>query len=327
MVKPRNALLALPLVRRATYRMRGSGFDYASFYAALDEGHYHRTNTSSNELVFLPLLQQLGLARGAAVASLGCGTCAVLPRLRSDLAQADVYGMEVSPKVLEVARQLGRDGPCSSAPCLRRGSLTQLPWPNGGLDVAISADVLEHIHPQDVERSVAELSRVVRSKMLLSIASGSSFKGTRSGKRIDVHLTQRSATWWISQFTASGWSAANIPVRVWTGLWNDCLGHTRTQSHRRERTCPWNWRGHVCDTPAQKDCGNIFMALGRTAIDRFELERAGARVLREFNGSAVRTGTPRGSRLPSPLSVTAPALPFGRRPVGSDRNRSTLSLS
>ena len=106
--------------------MRGSGFDYASFYAALDEGHYHRTNTSSNELVFLPLLQQLGLARGAAVASLGCGTCAVLPRLRSDLAQADVYGMEVSPKVLEVARQLGRDGPCSPAPCLRRGSLTQL---------------------------------------------------------------------------------------------------------------------------------------------------------------------------------------------------------
>ena len=273
-----------------------SGFDYASFYADLDEFGYHRTNTSSNELVFLPLLQQLGLARGAAVASLGCGTCAALPRLRSDLEQADVYGMEVSPKVLDIARQLGRDGPCSSAPCLRRGSLTQLPWPNDGLDVAISSDVLEHLHPHDVGRTVSELSRVVRGKLLLSIASGSSFKTTRSGKRVDLHLTQRSATWWVAQFSAGGWSAADIPVRLWASLWNGCPGCNRPQSHRRdERSCPWQWRGQVCDALAQTDCGNIFFAFGKTAIDRLELERAGARVLRKLNGNASGTGTRRGA--------------------------------
>ena len=279
-----------------------SGFDYASFYADLDEAGYHRTNTSSNELVFLPLLQQLGLARGVAVASLGCGTCAALPRLRSNLEQADVYGMEVSPKVLDIARQLGRDGPCSSAPCLRRGSLTQLPWPNDGLDLAISADVLEHLHPHDVERAVSELSRVVRGKMLLSIASGSSFKTTRSGKRVDLHLTQRSATWWVAQFSAGGWSAADIPVRLWTSLWNGCPGYARPQSHRRdERSCPWQWRGQVCDALAQTDCGNIFFAFGKTAIDRLELERAGARVLRKLNANASGTGTRRGA----PSSGTA----------------------
>jgi len=50
------------------------------------------------------------------------------------------------------------------------GVLTNLPYANNTFDLVFSADVLEHIHEDEAEAVVAELVRVSRRHLFLSIS-------------------------------------------------------------------------------------------------------------------------------------------------------------
>lgn len=214
--------------------------DYSSLYNELDLHNYHTSNSTANELVFIPLLKKE--TAGKHMLDIGCGTCAALPKFQT-LYQGGAYAMEVSPKAVQVAHSLGRASGCNDPPCLVQASITRIPWKNQTFDTIVSSDVFEHITPADLPRAIAETRRVLARDgiVLLSIATGSS---KRSG--IELHATQRDMTWWQHAFRP----LVPIPIspHFWRAMWN-------------VRTSRWNWRGPVCESAHAIRCGNVFLAL------------------------------------------------------------------
>ena len=242
-----------------------SSFDYTALYSRLDRTGYHVSNDTASELAFLPLVKELArVTKGSPmrVFVAGCGTCAALPRLQR-LSERNAYGMEASATAVAMAKELQRDAECREPPCLKEGKLTDIPWPDQSFDVGVSGDVLEHVHPSDVERSIAELTRTVRGTLVLGIASGSS---QRSG--IELHLTQRSATWWTNKFESAGWRRVQVPAVLWKKLWK-----------RPSTPKLWNFRGNICTSAHSVKCGTIFLAFTRTPEHLAAFQKAAARVV------------------------------------------------
>ena len=89
---------------------------------------------------------------GADVLEVGCGTGLVLARIRRFAKSA--RGVDLSPGMLEKARARGLD--------VVEASATALPFADESFDVACSFKVLAHI--EDIERALAEMTRVVRPR-------------------------------------------------------------------------------------------------------------------------------------------------------------------
>ena len=91
------------------------------------------------------------LVRGREVLEVGCGTGLILEKLARIASRAE--GVDLSPGMLEHARRRGLT--------VKEASATELPYPDGSFDVAVSFKVLAHV--PDIERALSEMARVVRS--------------------------------------------------------------------------------------------------------------------------------------------------------------------
>jgi len=120
----------------------------------------------------------------------------------------EVYGIDVASRAIEMANNRDGEKTCgpSTEPCFVQGSLVKLPYDDDGFDAGVSADVLEHISPEDVPQVVKEISRVVRHYLFVQIAA---FKeraknGEKAGMA-NLHLTIKGPEWWKSAFAEGGW--------------------------------------------------------------------------------------------------------------------------
>lgn len=224
-----------------------SKFDYTALYARLDNSGYHKSNLSGNELAFLPLLRELATGPVSSAVVLGCGTCAVLPHLQT-IYLGSAHALEVSPVSVDIARALRRDSGCNAGPCIKVGSLLNIPWHDRSFDVGISCDVLEHIHPDDVPQAISEISRTVEGILVLSIANGPSVRNNT-----ELHLTKKSRYWWTEKFREHGWVPINVHRDVWKSMW-------------QLPTSPrlWNFEGDLCEDTNAVDCGAVFIMLARS---------------------------------------------------------------
>mmetsp|Transcript_23507 Transcript_23507/g.43298 ORF Transcript_23507/g.43298 Transcript_23507/m.43298 type:complete len:230 (+) Transcript_23507:50-739(+) len=118
----------------------------------------------------------------------------------------DAYGVDVANLPIEKALSI-RGHTCSSPPCFKQASLTSIPFPDQNFDAGLSADVLEHIAPNDVDTVVSEISRVVKNVLVLRIASVAEIvgNGEAAGMR-NLHLTTEKAPFWTAKFAAKGWT-------------------------------------------------------------------------------------------------------------------------
>ena len=302
------AMMSMPLLLTYT-----SSFDYVGLYSRLDKGSYHVSNDTANELAMMPLLErilhELPNNKNTSAVLLGCGTCAALPKLHS-LTHGNAYGMEVSSSALMIATELGRAGTgCREPPCLRMGSLMDIPWGDDSFDIAMSNDVLEHVHPMDVARSVTEITRVTKRIALLGIATSSSVRhGT------ELHLTRRNHKWWKAQFEGA------IPNEVWKLLWN------KPSSPKL-----WNYRGTVCTDPDAdvvngKGCGVLFFAFAKVQEDVLAVKEAANWLLHaKSRGSIMRHAAPREARRKQRRSpVPSESLKLHSAPSRLPRRPSTL---
>lgn len=75
----------------------------------------------------------------------------------------------------------------------------KLPFKEDEFDIVVSFDCLEHLAPEDVPVAVAELCRVAKKRLIVTV-------GTQSSKAFDIelHLTQQPLTWWAEQFEPFG---------------------------------------------------------------------------------------------------------------------------
>ncbi len=85
------------------------------------------------------------------VLEVGCGPGELAERLRRDLG-ADVIALDISPRMVELARARGVDA--------REGDVQELPFDDEVFDCAVAAWMLYHV--PDVDRALHELARVLR---------------------------------------------------------------------------------------------------------------------------------------------------------------------
>lgn len=100
-------------------------------------------------------LRRLPLAAASRVLDVGCGTGELLRRVRANVPDAVLAGLDPVPEMLEVARDKlsGRDD-------LRVGYADRLPWNAGTFDVVVSCNMFHYIsHPLAALR---EMARVLR---------------------------------------------------------------------------------------------------------------------------------------------------------------------
>ncbi|MEE2789019.1 MAG: class I SAM-dependent methyltransferase [Myxococcota bacterium] len=87
---------------------------------------------------------------GADVLEVGCGTGLILQRVAPIARRA--VGLDISPRMLERARQRGLD--------TVEGTATELPFEDGSFDLVYSFKVLAHV--EEIQVALGEIARVLR---------------------------------------------------------------------------------------------------------------------------------------------------------------------
>lgn len=264
--------------------------DWKSVYDSLYKGGKYKPNVnSSNEAAFVPLVSRLSFqGQHLQVVALGCGLCAAASHYSDALGpSADIHGMDLSTDALAAARKLGRDAHCRKPPCLKQGSILNVPWPDGQFDVAVCSDVLEHIAPDRVPAAVGEIARVVRHVAFIGIPLSSSVNNG-----VELHLSKYPADWWVRNFDAHGFTRVPISLATWRRVW----AHNRNP-HAPEGKPLWT-HSQICNEspeesahPEAQRCTMLFAFVkGKKGA---ELARKVLAAAEEFAATGLRVPTGR----------------------------------
>lgn len=142
----------------------------------------------------------------------------------------NAYGIELSRAVLEKeCPDLLQKG------YVEPGILTNLPYEDNSFDMVFSSDVLEHIHPEEADLVIAELVRVSRRHVFMSISlKGHTKHNAENNDEAHRHTMLRPRTWWEEKFRQHG----AIPNRE--VLW---AMQERDGRYSRERLRECRWEG------------------------------------------------------------------------------------
>ena len=128
----------------------------------------------------------------------GTGNGSLIRLMRSHGKSA--WGIELSKAVLE------KECPDLLAKgYVEPGILTNLPFEDNAFDLVFSADVLEHIHPDEADKVISELVRVSRRHLVLSISLKGHTKATaKDSSEAHRHTMLRPRHWWDDLFKKHG---------------------------------------------------------------------------------------------------------------------------
>ncbi len=106
-------------------------------------------------------LDLLGVSAGDRALDVGCGTGVVTRELARRVgAQGRAIGVDPSPSLLAVARQLAQEQGLGDRVEFREGSALRAPFPDGSFDVVLCVTVLSHV--PGGEGAIPELARLLR---------------------------------------------------------------------------------------------------------------------------------------------------------------------
>ena len=104
----------------------------------------------------------LGIVAGERVLDVGCGSGAVTRDIARRVGSRGLaVGLDPSPELLAVARELAQEAGLGDRVEFREGDARRLPFPDGSFDVGLSVTALSHV-PRG-EAAIPELVRVLRS--------------------------------------------------------------------------------------------------------------------------------------------------------------------
>lgn len=117
--------------------------------------HYDENWAFYVEATTRETLRRLPLAAASRVLDVGCGTGELLRRVRANVPDAVLAGLDPVPEMLDVAREKlsGRDD-------LRVGYADRLPWNAGTFDVVVSCNMFHYI--SEPLTALREMARVLR---------------------------------------------------------------------------------------------------------------------------------------------------------------------
>lgn len=110
---------------------------------------------------------------GGSLLDAGCGTGGFLAWAAGRGTFTRLCGIDVSAEAIEIARETLPEAELRVAP------LERLPFEDGEFDVAVSLDVLQHVHETQVDASLRELRRVLREGGVLLVRTN----GDRRSRR------------------------------------------------------------------------------------------------------------------------------------------------
>ena len=106
------------------------------------------------------LMKQAGIERGHQVLDLGCGTGTLVLLIKSHHPKADVIGLDVDPKVIEIAK--ARAARAGLNVGFYHGMAFDLPYEDASFDRVISSLMFHHLTRGNKERTLREVFRVLR---------------------------------------------------------------------------------------------------------------------------------------------------------------------
>jgi ubiquinone/menaquinone biosynthesis C-methylase UbiE len=150
----------------------------------------------------------LGIADGQRVLDVGCGSGAVTRAIARRVGDRGVaVGLDPSPALLEVARELAREAGLGDRIELYEGSALRLPFPDRSFDAVLCATVLSHV--PGGEAAIPELVRVLRPGGRLGVFDMDTDMTTFTHP--DRALTRRIVAAASDATAVDGWLARRMP--------------------------------------------------------------------------------------------------------------------
>jgi len=171
--------------------------DYRATYEELYQAGYHRGNKtcrlSKHEQA---LLKFANLKPGKSCAiDIGCSYGSVVKRLKK--LGYNAYGIDVAKTAIKWC--IDHNLQCKVA------SATNIPLSDSYFTIALSSDMLEHLHIKDVPTALAEIRRVLVKGGLLYAKIA-----TAQERRKHLHLTVRNHEWWRAQIKAAKFKSIRL---------------------------------------------------------------------------------------------------------------------
>lgn len=114
------------------------------------------------------LIAQAHIQPGQDVLDVGCGTGTLTLLIKQTQPNAAVYGLDVDPQVLDIARRKAEQAGETIA--LQQGTATCLPYPDGSFDRMFASLMLHHLTRGDKRRALGEAFRVLKPGGELHVA-------------------------------------------------------------------------------------------------------------------------------------------------------------
>src|ERR671910_1209211 len=114
------------------------------------------------EPIHRQLVDQADIGPNHHVIEIGCGTGALSILIKRLHPQAEVVGLDPDPKALARAQ---RKAECEALSVqLDRGFAEELPYPDASFDRVFSAFMFHHLEPEEQEKSLDEVRRVINTR-------------------------------------------------------------------------------------------------------------------------------------------------------------------
>jgi len=153
----------------------------------------------------------LGVAPGERVLDVGCGSGVVTRTLARKVAPSGrAVGVDTSPALLKVARELANEAGLSAAIEFKEGNCRALPFPDSSFDVAMAATTLSHV--PDVGRAIAEMVRVTRPGGRVGVFDVDGDMVVFAHP--DREATRRIIAAFSDQMWVNGWLMRELPFRL-----------------------------------------------------------------------------------------------------------------
>jgi ubiquinone/menaquinone biosynthesis C-methylase UbiE len=129
-------------------------------------------------------VQMAGLCGDEEVLDAGCGTGLTTLRIAEQYPGCNVYGIDLSPKMIEVAQKDAAKRGLAIE--LRTGSITDLPYHDGTFDVVLTSIMFHHLDTAEKRQALAGIARVLKTGGLYVSAEF----GPRARNPLERHLAK-----------------------------------------------------------------------------------------------------------------------------------------